>query len=72
MIKKSSNRKPHRILVCMSDWVFGQVIMVGEAILTNWKKGDAWIWDSEAIHMSANGSLEDKLTMIISGFYEDI
>jgi len=46
--------------------------MVDKSVLTNWKKGDAWVWDSEAIHMSANGSLEDKLTMIISGFYEDI
>ena len=28
-------------------------------------------WDSESIHMSANGSVKDKLTMIISGWYED-
>jgi hypothetical protein len=55
----------------MSEWVFGQVIMVEDSVLTNWKKGDAWIWDSESIHMSANGSVKDKLTMIISGWYED-
>jgi hypothetical protein len=72
MIKSLHNKKPYRILVCMSNWIFGQVIMVDKSVLTNWKKGDAWVWDSEAIHMSANGSLEDKLTMIISGFYEDI
>jgi len=69
--KYGIEKKPYRILVCMSDWVFGQVIMVDDTILTKWKKGDAWVWDSEAIHMSANGSLEDKLTMIISGWYED-
>ena len=58
-------------LVCMSDWIFGQVIMIEDLVITNWKKGDAYIWDSEALHMSANGSIGDKLTMIISGFYED-
>lgn len=71
IIEKGYTRKPYRILVCMSEWIFGQVIMVENTILTNWKIGDAWIWDSEAIHMSANGSLDNKLTMIISGFYED-
>lgn len=69
--KYGTDRKPYRILVCMSEWVFGQVIMVEDSVLTNWKKGDAWIWDSESIHMSANGSVKDKLTMIISGWYED-
>ena len=65
------DEKPYRILVCMSEWVFGQVIMIEDLVITNWKKGDAYIWDSEALHMSANGSIGDKLTMIISGFYED-
>ena len=65
------SKKPYRILVCMSDWEFGQVIMVEDSVITDWKKGDAWVWDSEALHMSANGSVKDKLTMIISGFYED-
>ena len=72
MIKEMGfDEKPYRILVCMSDWVFGQVIMIEDLVITNWKKGDAYIWDSEALHMSANGSIGDKLTMIISGFYED-
>jgi len=72
MIKEMGfDEKPYRILVCMSDWVFGQVIMIEDLVVTNWKKGDAYIWDSEALHMSANGSIKDKLTMIISGFYED-
>tara|TARA_B100001939_G_scaffold46947_1_gene36438 strand:+ start:1854 stop:2354 length:501 start_codon:yes stop_codon:yes gene_type:complete len=65
------DEKPYRILVCMSDWMFGQVIMIEDLVITNWKKGDAYIWDNEALHMSANGSIGDKLTMIISGFYED-
>ena len=65
------DEKPYRILVCMSDWVFGQIIMIEDLVVTNWKKGDGYIWDSEALHMSANGSIKDKLTMIISGFYED-
>ena len=65
------DEKPHRILVCMSDWIFGQVVMIEDLVITNWKKGDAYIWDSEALHMSANGSIKDKLTMIMSGFYED-
>ena len=49
--KYGTDRKPYRILVCMSEWVFGQVIMVEDSVLTNWKKGDAWIWDSESIHI---------------------
>jgi len=72
MIKSLHSKKPYRILVCMSDWIFGQVIMIDDLVITKWKRGDAWIWDSKALHMSANGSIGDKLTMIISGFYEDI
>ena len=27
------DEKPHRILVCMSDWIFGQVIMIEDLLL---------------------------------------
>ena len=32
------DEKPYRILVCMSDWIFGQVIMIEDLVITNWKK----------------------------------
>jgi len=67
-IADKKNKTPYRICVFMNDWSFGQVLMIGNSVLSNWKKGDAWIWDSTELHMSSNGSLENKLTLIISGF----
>ena len=33
MIKEMGfDEKPHRILVCMSDWIFGQVIMIEDLV----------------------------------------
>jgi len=61
-------RQTCRIFVFMSDWQFGQILMVEDKVLHNWKKGDTWIWDSDALHMSANGSVQDKLSLIITGF----
>lgn len=67
-IKHKDGKKPHRICVFMNDWSFGQVLMIGDSVLSKWNKGDAWIWDNTELHMSSNGSLENKLTLIISGF----
>ena len=42
--------------------------MVGDSIIANWKKGDAYIMDDSILHMTSNGSYEDKLTLIITGY----
>ena len=41
--------------------------MVGDEIITNWKRGDAYIMDGKDLHMTSNGSYEDKLTLIMTG-----
>jgi len=63
-----TTKTPYRIFVFMNDWEFGQILMVDNLVLHNWKKGDTYVWDSDALHMSCNGSLQDKLSLIITGF----
>ena len=65
---KDTKGEPNRIMVFMNDWSFGQVFMVGDSIIANWKKGDAYIMDDSILHMTSNGSYEDKLTLIITGY----
>jgi len=64
-------KEPGRILVFMNDWSFGQVFMVGDEVITNWKKGDAYRMDGRDLHMTSNGSYEDKLTLIMTGFLKE-
>jgi hypothetical protein len=38
-----------------------------KSYITNWKRGDAYIMDGKDLHMTSNGSYEDKLTLIMTG-----
>ena len=56
-----------RVVVFMSEWEFGQVFMIEDLVVTNWKKGDTYHFDKKALHMSSNGSMKDKLTLSMTG-----
>ena len=60
-----------RANVFMDDWKTGHVLQIDKEIISNWKKGDGYIWSSGVYHLSGNLGLEDKYTLQISGILLD-
>ena len=55
-----------RSVVLMSDWDVGQVIQIGNDIITHWKAGDVITWDSFAWHGTCNFGPSDMIVMQVS------
>lgn len=61
-------KKTHRLYVFLQDWNFGQVIEIGNTIITHWKKGDTvWYNWRDLPHGTANFGHDDRFIMIITG-----
>ncbi|NBP55972.1 hypothetical protein EBU71_05460 [bacterium] len=45
-----------RYLIFLEDWVFGHIAVFENKIITDWKAGDVWIFDSEELHYAVNAS----------------
>jgi hypothetical protein len=43
-----------RYLVMLEDWAPGHIVQLGDLVLTDWKAGDVWYFDSEVEHWAAN------------------
>lgn len=58
-----------RIMVMLSDWEFGQVMLFGNSSWTHWKIGDCVTWDAENIpHGGVNCGWHNREAVIVSGF----
>jgi hypothetical protein len=62
-----------RANIYLEDYKLGQLIQYvtpDDKINTSvdWKAGEGFIWDSEILHLSTNGGLQNKYTLQISGF----
>lgn len=55
-----------RSAVLMTDWVVGQVIQIGNDVITHWKAGDVITWDSFAWHGTCNFGPGDMIVMQVS------
>lgn len=45
-----------RYLIFLEDWKFGQLAVFENKIITDWKKGDVWVFDSTEMHYAVNAS----------------
>jgi len=45
-----------RYLIFLEDWSFGHIAVFENNIITNWKAGNVWIFDSEELHYAVNAS----------------
>lgn len=43
-----------RYLVMLEDWVAGHYVQLDDMIITNWRAGDVWYFDSSVPHWAAN------------------
>jgi hypothetical protein len=61
-----------RYLVMLNDWELGQIVQIGDQILTKWQSGDTWCFNSEELHWAANGSSSNFVSCQVSGVVNDI
>lgn len=57
MLKTKKNvpvEKCIRYLVMLEDWAAGHMVQFDDLVLTNWKAGDVWYFDSTVQHWAAN------------------
>ena len=59
---------PVRVNIFAQDWQSGHFLQVDNEVITNWKQGDGYVWDSTPLHCSANAGLVPKYTVQVSGF----
>jgi hypothetical protein len=61
-----------RYLIMLRDWELGQLVQIGTEILTKWKAGDTWCFNSEEFHWAANGSTSNFVSCQVSGVINDL
>ena len=68
--KRYPDRKELKVRanIHLEDWKLGHFLQYDDIIHTHWKTGDALLWDSEVLHLSANAGMQNKHTLQISGF----
>lgn len=61
-----------RANIYLEDYKLGQMIQYqkdhGYSTSIDWVAGDGFLWDSEVLHLSMNGGMQDKYTLQVSGF----
>ena len=71
-LKQKYNKKlpglPVRVNIFAQDWQTGHFLQVDNEVITNWKQGEGYVWDSTPLHCSANAGLVPKYTVQVSGF----
>lgn len=61
-------KKTHRLFIFLQDWNFGQVVQIGNKIITHWKKGDTvWYRWQDLPHGTANFGHHQRFMMVITG-----
>jgi len=72
MWKKTPDRCRNEVIVranmFLEDWKLGHFLQHDDDICQPWKSGEGNMWTQNHLHLSANGGLEPKYTMQISGF----
>jgi len=60
-----------RANIFLEDWKDGHFLQYDDTIVSPWKAGEGFLWDSDHLHLSANAGLKPKYTLQVSGFYLD-
>jgi len=71
----NDKRKKVRANIYVTDWQMGHIIQYKNGNVwsadINWKSGQGLMWDSSILHLSANVGFKDKITLQVSGFYNE-
>jgi hypothetical protein len=55
-----------RTVIMMKDWAYGQIIQIGNDVISHWKAGDTISWPSSTWHGASNFGGEDLIVMQVS------
>lgn len=55
-----------RTVVMMNDWKFGQVIQIGNEVISHWSQGDTFSWPNSTWHGASNFGGSDLVVMQVS------
>ena len=50
----------------MNDWKFGQVIQIGNEVISHWSQGDTFSWPNSTWHGASNFGGSDLVVMQVS------
>ena len=65
-IDQTDALKIKRSAIMMQDWDFGQVIQIGNEMISHWKQGDVFTWESYTWHGTANFGKSDMIVLQLS------
>jgi len=70
--KRYPDRKDLKVRanIYLEDWKMGHFLQYDDTVVTHWKSGDGFIWDSGVLHLGANAGMQNKYTLQVSGFYK--
>lgn len=57
-----------RYLIFLQDWQLGHFVEFDNKIITRWKKGDVWVFDSTEYHCAANATQSNFITCQVNTF----
>ena len=57
-----------RILIFLQPWHWGHFLQVGNAVIANWKAGDAYAWDKYRYHLACNSGWKKRYIIAVTCF----
>ena len=77
ILKKNLNPKDNpktikRVLIFIKHWEWGHFLQVGNEVISHWKAGDTYSWDSDRYHLASNSGIKSRYTIAITGFSDHL
>ena len=69
-VTEQESENIYRSAVMLTDWDCGQVIQIGNKMVSHWKKGDVFTWPSYTWHGTCNFGKSDMIVAQVSYLYE--
>ena len=54
-----------RLWIPLEDSTFGQVLFVGDQVLSSYKAGEVYTFDNYTLHSAANAGLDIRYTLLV-------
>lgn len=77
VLKKNLNTKDNpktvmRILIFVEAWQWGHFLQVGNEVISHWKSGDVYSWDTTRYHLASNSGIKPRYSIAITGFADKL
>ena len=61
-----------RILIFIQPWQWGHFLQVGNEVISHWKSGDVYSWNTGQYHLATNSGIKPRYTIAITGFTDKL